>query len=232
MARDSHLNHCHRRTAGLALLVVTALSSALVATRPAGAAEAASSNGTAFVENFEHGLGQWMNPGSALITRVTAAQGRKSVTLTSSVCGGDAFTRLIPVKPGAKYLLHTAYLTNGGGGYIGVSLYDRTRTEVGEQWLIGDGGFPTFADVRWAYNVDRQRPTDLHRWARYSAEYPIPDGIAFVSVKIEDWGCGGLPDDPQGAGVFFDAIKWTRECSAPPRDEKRWRAVNCPIGER
>jgi hypothetical protein len=33
---------------------------------------------------------------------------------------------------------------------------------------------------------------------------------SFVSVKVEDWGCGGLPDDPEGAGVFFDVIKWTR----------------------
>jgi hypothetical protein len=104
-----------------------------VGTLSAEAADAASGKSSAFVENSDNGLRRWMNPGSAVITKATAAQGRNSVTFTSTACGGDSFNRIIPVKPGTTYRIRTAYLANGGGGYIGVSLYDRTRTEVGEQ---------------------------------------------------------------------------------------------------
>lgn len=200
-SRPSTCSKC-RRLAGTLAAVFTL-------TLPVSSAAAVGVNGVAFVDNFEAGLRQWDNPGSAVVTASTAAQGRQAVTFTETACGGDAFSRLIPVTSGMTYRIHTAYRTDGGGGYIGVSLYDATRTEVGEQWLIGDGGYPTYADVRWRYNVDEQRPQDLHHWATYSADYPIPAGVTYVAIKIEDWGCGGLPDDPLHLGVSFDAIRWT-----------------------
>ncbi len=162
-----------------------------------------------FVEDFEHGFDQWAEVGSASITDLTAAEGQHSATLTSTACRGDAFSRPVPVDAGSTYRLRTSYRTEGDGGYIGLELYDGDGAEVGEQWLIGDGGFPTYDDVRWRYQVDAQDPADLASWARYSTTYVVPQGVAAVAVKIEDWGCGGLPDDPTGAPVHFDRIRLT-----------------------
>src|SRR4051794_32619954 len=78
----------------------------------------------AFVEDFEDGLDQWDEVGSAAITDETASQGRRSVTLTSTECGGDAVSRAIPVDAGSRYRLRTDYRTDGDGGYIGLDLYD------------------------------------------------------------------------------------------------------------
>jgi hypothetical protein len=163
----------------------------------------------AFAEDFESGLRQWPEVGSAVTTDLTAAEGRRSAVLTSTACHGDALSRRIPVEAGSTYRLRTDYRTEGDGGYIGVDLFDADDTEVGEQWLIGDGGFPTYAEARWRYNVDDRDSDDLGSWARYSTRYVVPDGIASVAVKIEDWGCGGLPDDPSTAPVYFDRILLT-----------------------
>ncbi len=162
-----------------------------------------------FVEDFEGGLDGWDVVGSAVVTDETSSQGRRSATLTSTECGGDAFSRLVPVDAGSTYRLRTDYRTDGGGGYIGVSLYDADGAELGEKWLIGDGGTRTPGDVRWRYHVDAREPGDLGVWARYSTRYRVPDGVASVAVKVEDWGCGGLPDDPAAAPVYFDRISWT-----------------------
>lgn len=163
----------------------------------------------AFVEDFEDGLDNWEVVGSAAVTDETASQGRRSATLTSTECGGDAVSRPLPVDAGATYRLRTDYRTDGDGGYLGLDLYDADGTRLREVWLIGDGGAPTHGDVRWDYNVDEQDASDLAVWARYTARYPMPDGVAAVRIKIEDWGCGGLPDDPAAAPVYFDRIRWT-----------------------
>jgi len=160
----------------------------------------------AFAEDFERGTGQWRDIGSAVLTDTTAAEGRRSATLTSTACRGDAVSRPVTVESGSTYRLSTDYRTEGDGGYIGVDLYDADGGDAGEQWLIGDGGFPTYEDVRWDYNVDARDPGDLGTWQRYSTRYVIPKGVAAVAVKIEDWGCGGLPDDPASAPVHFDRI--------------------------
>src|SRR3712207_5225191 len=120
----------------------------------------------------------WRETGSAVTTDLTAAEGRQSVTLTSTACRGDAFSRRIPVDPGSRYRLSTDYRTEGDGGYVGLALYAADGSEVGEQWLIGDGGFPTYDDARWRYHVDARDPGDLGSWARYSTEYVIPPGVA------------------------------------------------------
>jgi hypothetical protein len=161
-----------------------------------------------FVEDFENGLRQWRKIGSAATTDLTAAEGRRSVTLTSTACREDAFTRPIPVEPGSTYRLSTDYRTEGDGGYVGLTLYAADGSELGEQWLIGDGAFPTYDDVRWRYNVDSRDPGDLGSWSRYTTTYVIPRRVASVAVKIEDWGCGGLPDDPSSAPVYLDHIVW------------------------
>lgn len=160
----------------------------------------------AFAEDFESGLGQWTKVGSAVTTRRTAAEGRRSALLTSTACHGDAISRRIQVDAGSTYRVRTDYRTEGDGGYLGVDLFNADGSEVGEQWLIGDGGFPTYANVRWRYNVDQRDTSDLRTWGRYSTDYVVPRGIASVSVKIEDWGCGGLPDDPASTPVYFDHI--------------------------
>jgi hypothetical protein len=144
-----------------------------------------------------------------VITDVTAAEGRRSATFTDTVCRGDAYSRRIPVDAGSVYRLSADYRTEGDGGYLGLALYDAAGEEVGEQWLMGDGAFPTYEDVRWRYNIDSRDPDDLGSWGRYTTEYAVPRRVASVSIKIEDWGCGGLPDDPRAAPVYFDRIVWT-----------------------
>jgi len=186
-----------------------ATSSAEATPTQAPAKTPAANQQGAFVEDFEDGLDQWDEVGSAAITDETAAQGRRSVTLTSTECGGDAVSRAIPVEAGSTYRLRTDYRTDGDGGYIGLDLYDADGKRLPEKWLIGDGGSATIGDVRWDFNVDQRDAEDLVVWARYTARYTIPDGVASVRLKLEDWGCGGLPDDPATAPVFFDRIRWT-----------------------
>ena len=163
----------------------------------------------AFAEDFEGGWDQWRKVGSAVTTDVTAAEGRQSATFTETACRSDALSRRIPVDAGSSYRVTADYRTEGDGGYLGLALYDADGKEVGEQWLMGDGGFPTYEDVRWRYNLDSRDPDDLASWARYTTHYVIPRRVASVSVKIEDWGCGGLPDDPAATPVYFDRIVWT-----------------------
>jgi len=163
----------------------------------------------AFVDDFESGLDQWRVVGSTRITDSTSSQGRRSAMLTSTKCGGDAFTRPVPVRAGSTYRLRTDYRTDGDGGFIGLSQFSADGTDLAEKWLIGDGGAPTDGGVRWRYNVDERDPDDLEVWGSYTATYVIPEGVASVSIKIEDWGCGGLPDDPATSPVYFDRISWT-----------------------
>ena len=170
----------------------------------------------AFAEDFEGGWDQWRKVGSAVTTDATAAQGRQSATFTSTACRSDALSRRLPVEGGSTYRLSADYRTEGDGGYIGLALYDADGAEVGEQWLMGDGGFPTYENVRWRYNVDSRDPDDLASWGRYTTRYVIPRRVASVSLKLEDWGCGGLPDDPATAPVYFDRIIW-RSIPAGPQ---------------
>jgi hypothetical protein len=169
----------------------------------------------AFVEDFENGLSQWRVVGSAAITDETSSHGRRSATLTSAECGGDAFSRPVAVEPGSTYRLQTDYRTDGDGGYVGLDQYDADGKRLREWWLIGDGGTPTQGDVRWRYNVDERDPKELGVWRQYTADYEVPDGVASVTIKIEDWGCGGLPDDPARAPVYFDRISWTLLSDGP-----------------
>jgi Carbohydrate binding domain len=162
-----------------------------------------------FAEDFEQGLDRWSVVGSAAVTDETSSHGQRSVTLTSTACRGDAYSRPIQVEAGSTYRFSTEYRTDGGGGYVGLDLYDAAGGEIDEEWLIGDGGFPTYQDVRWRYNVDERDPDDLRVWGHYTASYQVPEPVASVQIKIEDWGCGGLPDDPAGAPVYFDRIRWT-----------------------
>jgi len=172
-------------------------------------------NRQAFVDDFENGLGQWRVVGSAAITDETASHGKRSVTLTSAECGGDAFSRPLEVESGSTYRLSTDYRTEGDGGYIGLDQYDPHGKRLGEWWLIGDGGPPTNGDVRWRYTVDQRESDALGVWGHYTARYDVPRNVASVRIKIEDWGCGGLPDDPATAPVFFDRILWTLDSKRP-----------------
>jgi len=169
----------------------------------------------AFVEDFESGLGQWRTVGSAAITDETSSHGRRSATLTSAECGGDAFSRPLAVEPGSTYRLRTDYRTDGDGGYIGLDQYDADGKRLKEWWLLGDGGTPTEGDVRWRYNVDERDPKELGVWRHYTADYQVPDAVTSVTIKIEDWGCGGLPDDPARAPVYFDRMSWSLVSPGP-----------------
>ena len=168
-----------------------------------------------FRENFEDGLGQWRTLGSATVSGSTSSQGHYSLTFTAAACRGDIFSKPLRVSPGATYRLTTDYATAGGGGYIGLDLLDARQDLLGEQWLIGDGGFPTYGDQKWNYNIEQGDPGDLNTWQKYRAENTIPINVRWVVVKIEDWGCGGLIDDPSTHPVYFDNISWKRVGAIP-----------------
>jgi hypothetical protein len=188
------------------------LASAQVTPGAAAGREKRERSAPAFAEDFEGGLGQWREVGSTVITGATAAEGRRSATFTATACRGDAYSRRLPVEAGSVYRLSADYRTEGDGGYLGLALYDAAGDEVGEQWLMGDGAFPTYENVRWRYNIDSRDPDDLASWGRYTTRYVIPRRVDSVSIKLEDWGCGGLPDHPRTTPVYFDRIIWT---SAP-----------------
>lgn len=159
-----------------------------------------------FFEDFEGGPGQWEIPGSMIITQEYAFEGSHSQTFAQVTHSGDAHTYPFAVVPGQTYYLHVAYMTLGGGGYIGIDLFNQSMQRVGEQWLIGDGGYA--ATLRkFDYNVFRKNREDLGVWKVYTQSYTIPDQVYFIRIKTQNWDMG-LPND-KNRGVFFDNIEWS-----------------------
>jgi hypothetical protein len=162
-----------------------------------------------FFEDFENSPTQWQSLGSMAITTTNVYAGLNSQTFTSTVLGGDARTIIFPVTPGKTYYLHVAYMTLGGGGYIGIDRFDSSQNYIDEQWLIGDGGWP-FTFAMFDYNVSNMDQSLLGVWKVYSQAYTTPSDTNFIRIKTEDWGGdGGLPNDPINHGVFFDNIEWS-----------------------
>ena len=160
-----------------------------------------------FYEDFESGPGQWPTPGSMVITSATAFAGACSQTFAEVAGGGDAHTSIFSVTPGESYYLHVAYMTMGGGGYIGINLFDASMAYLDEQWMIGDGAWePNLGN--FDYNVDNANPADVHSWKLYTQSYAMPDLVEFIRIKTEDYD-GGLPNDPVNHGVYFDCIEWS-----------------------
>ncbi len=159
-----------------------------------------------FFEDFERGARQWEIPGSMIFTQEYAFEGSYSQTFAQVTHGGDAYTFPFPVVPGQTYYLHVAYMTLGGGGYIGIDLFDRSLQKVGEQWLMGDGGYAATLK-KFDYNVSNKNPENLGGWKVYTQSYTVPDQVYFIRIKTQDWDMG-LPND-KNQGVFFDNIEWS-----------------------
>jgi RHS repeat-associated protein len=153
-----------------------------------------------FSEDFENGPFQWEIPGSMVITSTTSASPSHSQTFGNVANGGDARTYLFSVTPGQTYYLHVAYMTLGGGGYIGLDL-----PPFGEQWLIGDGGDRTNLS-QFDYNIFEQNAENLGVWKIYTQAYTISPDVNTIRIKTEDFQFG-LPNDPTNKGVFFDNIE-------------------------
>ncbi|GEM_PF-2914408 len=182
-----------------------------------------------FFEDFENGSGQWPIPGSMVITTASAYAGSFSQTFTGLASGGDTRAFIFSVTPGQTYYLHVAYMTLGGGGYIGIDRFNVSMQFVGEQWMIGDGGWPPTLG-RFDYNVFNTDPANLGIWKVYTQAYTIPGHVNFIRIKTEDWD-GGLPNDPLNYGVFFDNIEWSTDptpsflpsvCVNPPSGLVSW----------
>lgn len=161
-----------------------------------------------FFEDFENNLTQWTTIGSMAITNTNAYAGSYSQTFQSVQLGGDVRSNIFPVTPGQTYYLHVAYMTLGDGGYIGIDRFNNFQYYIDEQWLIGDGGWP-FTLAMFDYNVINMDQSKIGVWKVYSQPYTIPTDTYFIRIKTEDWGGGGLPDDPMNNGVFFDNIEWS-----------------------
>jgi len=116
-----------------------------------------------------------------------------------------------PVEPGRQYFLHVAYRTEGGGGYIGVDLFDADHIRLAEQWLIGDGGDASNLST-WDCNVSSCDASNLGTWKTYIQPYVIPAGVQFIDIKIEDYD-RGLPNGPP---VFFDSISLSTGAPTDP----------------
>ena len=176
-------------------IALTAVVSVLVAVSPAMA-------DVLFYEDFEGDLSQWDIVGNSIITSAYGFNSTHSQTFTAVAAGGDARTIKLSDTPGETYYLHVAYMTLGGGGFIGIDLFNSSQAYLGEQWLIGDGGYG--ADL-WSYNVGAQNPSDLGVWEQYTRAYTPAANVAYIRIKTEDFS-GGLPNN---ADVFFDNIEWS-----------------------
>jgi hypothetical protein len=97
-------------------------------------------------------------------------------------------------------------MTLGGGGYIGIDLFNQSMQRVGEQWLIGDGGY-TATLKKFDYNVFNRNREDLRVWKMYTQSYTVPDQVYFIRIKTQNWDMG-LSND-RNRGIFFDNIEWS-----------------------
>jgi hypothetical protein len=180
-----------------------------------------------FFDDFENGPGQWDTPGHMDLTTAQAYGCTHSQTFTDVAREGDARSATFAVTPGRTYYLHTAYMTQGGGGWIAVEQFGPAMEPRGLRWIIGDQG-PQCCNpaepplAAWDYNFYDRNPAHLGVWKTYSQAYTIPENVAFIRLVIEDWE-GGLPNDSHDHGVFFDNVEWSERpfptaswCSSSP----------------
>jgi Tol biopolymer transport system component len=165
----------------------------------------------AFFEDFEGDLSQWIEPYNSIITQDESYEESGSQTFEMTSGSGETTAHSVgfEVEGGTTYYFHVAYMTLGGGGLLGfdeLASVDAVEREGASVWLFGDGGAGSLQP--FPYNVDRQDNDELSVWKVYSQEYTIPSGVRFIRVVTKDFQ-GGLPNDPIGAGVFFDNIEVT-----------------------
>ncbi|MBT5873665.1 MAG: SUMF1/EgtB/PvdO family nonheme iron enzyme, partial [Candidatus Latescibacteria bacterium] len=163
----------------------------------------------AFFEDFEGNLGQWIEPYNSIITQGQSYDGSGSQTfeLTSDSRATTAHSVGFEVEPGTTYYFHVAHMTLGGGGLLGfdrLASVDALEREEDSVWLFGDGSAGSLQP--FPYNVDSQDSDELSVWKVYSQAYTIPSGVRAIRVVTKDFQ-EGLPNDPIGAGVFFDNIE-------------------------
>ncbi len=189
-------------------------------------------NGVLFFEDFEGDRSQWPFLITMGFTTKSSFAGSRSQTFGGVSDGGDARSQIFPVTPGQTYYLHVAYMTLGGGGFIGASYYTASMESISTQWILGDGTpgccNPPLLGT-WDYNVSDTNPAHLGVWKQYSQAVTIPDNIHFMQLNTQDW-VGGLPNDPLDKGVYFDNI----EFSLNPQPSHTWssnKPAVAPIGE-
>ncbi len=158
-----------------------------------------------FFDDFESGPGQWMDPGSMVLSTTSAFSGTHSQTFGRVGGAGDARSTFIPVNPGQTYNLRGAYMTLGGGGFFGVENFNASYQYQWHTWLFGDGSDGAYNTWPY-YSINNTPPSELGRWRLYDQAYIVPAGIYFLRIITEDWS-GGLPNDPINHGVFFDNIE-------------------------
>ncbi|MBI4404238.1 MAG: hypothetical protein HY537_08760 [Deltaproteobacteria bacterium] len=154
-----------------------------------------------FFDDFENGTSQWEMTKSMELSSFQPYSGSFSQTFTETVSAGDARTVWFAVEAGQTYYLHVAYMTLGGGGYVGID-----QDNAPEVWLMGDGPYTT--PIVFDYNYFNLDPNLLGKWKVYTVAYTVPAGVHLIRIKTEDWE-GGLQSDPTVAGVFFDNIEWS-----------------------
>jgi len=182
-------------------------------------------------DSFEDDQGRWSVRGSSVITVNEAMDGAKSLTFRAVTGDGDATSHPIKVTRGQKLYVHVAYMTRGGGGYLGLEELDAQRKTLSSRWIIGDGGCCT--KDTWAYSVDNPDDALLGVWEVRTLSFVVPDTTHWVRFLLEDW-TGGLPDDPEKRPVFFDAIELStsatpaRACTDPDADGMCSAYDNCP----
>ena len=86
-------------------------------------------------------MSQWPQPGYAVLTTTTAFSGVSCMTFTQQTGGGDAYSNSFAVVPNTTYYMHAAYMTLGGGGYLGIEMFDASMTFLSEEWMFGDGSW-------------------------------------------------------------------------------------------
>lgn len=178
-----------------------------------------------FFEDFESDLAQWHLPafnytgrpaGTMMITDAAAFDGSTSAKFGISTSAGDSWTHAIAVTPGETYYLHLAYMTQGGGMFVGIDLWPDAPTGIigsgedgvrdlgdrlGELWMMGTSrsiaGNPNAAV--WDYDANHSDSVFLGVWNVYTSSYTAGEGVNVITIKGEGFG---------GTEAFWDNIEW------------------------
>jgi hypothetical protein len=168
-----------------------------------------------YLQTWESGTGGWFSKLGAgdpvvLVSDPTAPSPSTVHKITTCQSGGHYYSPLIPVVPGQTYCFSLWIRWEGGcWPFLGIDRYNAAGTNLGENWLIGQPGYPdgfggTVTPV----------PATASGWNLYFKTITIPAGVTQVRLKNEMF----VGASKGGATLgFFDNIGFTNgSCTTSP----------------
>jgi len=168
-----------------------------------------------YLQTWESGTGGWFSKFGGgdpviLVSDPTAPSPSTVHRITTCASGGHYYSPLIPVVPGQTYCFSLWIRWEGGcWPFLGIDRYNAAGTNLGENWLIGQPGYPdgfggTVTPV----------PATASGWNLYFKTITIPAGVTQVRLKNEMF--SGATKGGATLG-FFDNIGFTNgSCTTAP----------------